>query len=209
MHHVILAGMPISVSKNQGRFVNGLAVSASNEGFHQALAIIEAADLADSTKAKYRRVLECYLDEGHPRTDSAMLARFASTLSNSRRAQLKAAVRLWSEAMITQAKSMATPDNINTVNATIYRFQALQTAVTSKSSNGDKAHVWLSQAEVSALMNAVTGGSNRDCRAIRSVALGVAKATTDRRGLTQSSNQPSGARWHRCAAGAARARSCR
>lgn len=128
------------------------------------MAIIDAADLADSTKIKYRRVLECYLAEGHPLTDSAQLARFATTLSNSRRSQLKAAVRLWSEAMITQAKSMATPGNIDTVNATIYRFQALQTAVTARSSNGDKAHVWLSQAEVTALMKSVVGQSNRDWR---------------------------------------------
>lgn len=144
--------------------MNGLAVVSQSDSFHQALAVIDAADLADSTKIKYRRVLECYLDEGFPLTDSAQLARFATTLSNSRRAQLKAAVRLWSEAMITQAKSIATPDNINTVNATIYRFQALQTAVTVKAANGDKAHVWLSEAEVVALMNTVTGGSNRDWR---------------------------------------------
>lgn len=128
--------------------MNGLAVSSGSNSFHQALAVIDAADLADSTKVKYQRVLECYLAEGHPLTDSAELARFATTLSNSRRAQLKAAVRLWSEAMITQAKSMATPDNIDTVNATIYRFQALQTAVTAKTSKGEKAHTWLSQAEV-------------------------------------------------------------
>lgn len=144
--------------------MNGLAAASQSNSFHQALAVIEAADLADSTKAKYRRVMECYLDEGHPLTDSAMLARFATTLSNSRRAQLKAAVKLWSDAMILQAKSVATPENIDTVNASIYRFQALQTAVTAKSSKGDKAHVWLSQAEVLALMNAVTGGSNRDWR---------------------------------------------
>ncbi len=57
------------------------------------------------------------------------------------------------------------------MNATIYRFQALQTAVTPRSSNGDKAHVWLSQAEVFALMNTVTGGSNRDWRDRVSLAL--------------------------------------
>jgi len=139
--------------------------------YDQAIAIIEAADLADSTKVKYRRVLECYLDEGYPLTDSAQLARFATTLSNSRRAQLKAAVKLWSDAMILQAKSMASPDNIDTVNAAIYRFQALQTAVTAKAAKGEKVHTWLSQAEVSAMMKAVTGGSNRDWRDRVSLAL--------------------------------------
>lgn len=151
--------------------MNGLAVASQSDSFQQALAVIDAADLADSTKIKYRRVLECYLDEGFPLTDSAQLARFATTLSNSRRAQLKAAVRLWSEAMITQAKSIASPDNIDTVNAAIYRFQALQTAVTVKASKGDKVHTWLSQTEVSALMNTVTGGSNRDWRDRVSLAL--------------------------------------
>lgn len=151
--------------------MNGLATASQSDSFHQALAIIDAADLADSTKLKYRRVLECYLDEGHPLTDSAQLARFATSLSNSRRAQLKAAVKLWSDAMILQSKSVATPQNIDTVNAAIYRFQALQTAVTAKASKGEKVHTWLSQAEVSALMNAVTGGSNRNWRDRASLAL--------------------------------------
>ena len=139
-------------------------MSSFSHNYQQALDIIEAADLADSTKIKYRRVLAYYLETGHTLTDAAQLARFADTLSSSRRAHLKAAVKLWSDAMILQAKQMASPQNIDSVHAAIFRLQALQTAVTVQNDSGEKAHVWLSQAEVLALMNCITGSNHRAWR---------------------------------------------
>ncbi|MFZ0546537.1 MAG: site-specific integrase [Candidatus Promineifilaceae bacterium] len=117
-------------------------------------AVIQAANLADSTKVKYCRVVASYLlGYGGRLTDSAELAAFAADLSQSRKAQLKAAVKLWSEAMIDRIKAQAVPANIDEVQAAIYRFQALQTAVKVKAANGTKAHTWLSQAEVKKLLS--------------------------------------------------------
>lgn len=117
-------------------------------------AITEAADLADSTKVKYCRVVASYLLEHDGRlTDAAGLAVFSVGLSHSRKAQLKAAIKLWSDTMIDRVKSQATPANIDEVQAAIYRFQALQTAVKAKARNGTKAHTWLSQAEVKKLLS--------------------------------------------------------
>ena len=125
--------------------------------YNQALTIIETADLAPSTKRKYTCVLDAYLVDGHALTDRQALAAYANGLSNTGKAHLKAAVKLWSTAMIEQAKVMATPENLAQVDASIHRFQALQTAVTVKASKGQKVHTWLSRAEVVQLMDAAAG----------------------------------------------------
>lgn len=116
-------------------------------------AVLNAANLADSTRGKYGRVVSCYLETGGRLTNAAELASFAAGLSNSRKAQLKAAVKLWTAAMIDQVKAQATPDNVSQVQASIYRFQALQTAVKVKASKGEKAHTWLTQTEVKKLVS--------------------------------------------------------
>lgn len=116
-------------------------------------AVIQSANLADSTKVKYCRVVKSYLlEHGGRLTDAGQLAAFAAGLSHSRKAQLKAAVKLWSEVMVDRLKARATPANVDEVQAAIYRFQALQTAVKVKARNGIKAHTWLSQAEVKKLL---------------------------------------------------------
>jgi hypothetical protein len=100
--------------------MNSLTLQPDN--YNQAITIIEAADLADSTKRKYTAVLDAYLVNGHQLTDRQALASYASGLSNTGKAHLKAAVRLWSNAMIEQAKAVATPDNLTAVDAAIHRF---------------------------------------------------------------------------------------
>ena len=51
------------------------------------------------------------------------------------------------------AKSNATPDNINTVQAAVYRFEALDGAIELDAPKGEKAHIWLSRADVRELMS--------------------------------------------------------
>lgn len=156
-----------------------LTPRVSNE-FAGFLAVLALSGLADSTREKYSRVVECYLsDHGGRLTDAGELAAFAAGLSNSRKAQLKAAVKLWSEAMIDQVKAQATPENIDQVQAAIFRFQALQSAVKVKTSAGEKAHTWLSQAEVKkllALPDETTTAGKRD-----RIALGLLVAAGLRR----------------------------
>jgi site-specific recombinase XerD len=115
--------------------------------------LIDTANLAPSTKEKYRRVIDAYLADGGQLTDRSELAAYAQTLSQSRRAHLKAAVKLWTRAMSQETKSMATPDNLAIVDAAIHRLQALQTAVTVPASKGEKTHTWLSRPEVVELMS--------------------------------------------------------
>lgn len=126
--------------------------------------VIEAANLAAGSKRKYRRAVHRYLDDGGRLTDPDQLASYAAGLPTSIRAHLKAAVKLWSDAMIDQVKRGATPVNVATVQATIYRFEALQTAVTVPATKGEKAHVWLSRSEVMQLMDTAAGDGVQQLR---------------------------------------------
>jgi integrase len=115
-------------------------------------AAIERAELAASTRAKYRRAVSAYLDAGHDLTDATALSAWAEGLSNSGRAHLKAAVRLWTQAAISDVKGLATPGNVDQVQAAIYRFEAMQDAIQAPAAKGEKAHAWLSQVEVRRLL---------------------------------------------------------
>jgi len=146
-----------TITTENGR-LNGLA------SFDLAL---ETAVLAASTRVKYRRVVIAFLDAGGMLTQAGDLAEFADTLSPSRRAQLKAAVKLWSERMIDQVKATPAggPDDVLMKQEAIWRFQSLQTAVTVQAAKGEKAHTWLTRPEVQQLMDAAGGdsvGAHRD-----------------------------------------------
>jgi integrase len=52
-----------------------------------------------------------------------------------------------------QVKASATPENVNAVAASLYRIEALQNAIQTKPQRGQKAHTWLSQAQVKALLD--------------------------------------------------------
>ncbi len=117
------------------------------------LAAIKHADLAESTRQRYGRVIERYLDAGGDLFDADQLTAYAEGLSNSGRAFLKAAVRLLTDNLGDNLKAMATPENVNAVQASLYRIEALQNAVTTKPAKGQKAHTWLNAAQVKALLD--------------------------------------------------------
>ena len=120
-----------------------------------ALALIARANLAESTKTKYTRVLAAYLSAGNGLGDAQALAAHADGLSNTGKAHLKAAVRLWAGQVALIAKSEATPENIGTVLATVARSEAITEAIKVRAAKGAKVHTWLSLPEVRALSNAI------------------------------------------------------
>jgi integrase len=115
-------------------------------------AIELAGHLADSTKAQYTKALQGYLDTGNGLTDAHALAEYARTLSKSRRAFLKSALRLWSKGARQAFREQATPDNVSQVQAALYRLEALENAIEAPKQKGTKTHTWLSQAEVRKLL---------------------------------------------------------
>lgn len=113
---------------------------------------LDLANLADTTRWKYKRELVRYLETGAKLGDPAALADYAASLTQSRRAFLKAAVRLMTEGAINELKSGATPDNLDQVQAGLYRLEALQNAIHVHKPKGKTAHIWLTAAQVKAIM---------------------------------------------------------
>jgi integrase len=109
--------------------------------------------LADSTKHQYVKAIRNYAAKGHSLTDPKALTEYAATVGSSTRAFLSAAVAKLCAAIEVEAKSQATPENVAAVQATVYRAEALREAVTVEASAGQKAHTWLSRAEVLQLLD--------------------------------------------------------
>lgn len=114
--------------------------------------LIDNQTLADSTKMQYKKAIRNALDAGVDLADAESVASYAQTLKKSSRAFLKSALRLWGDGLALQAKAGATPENVDAVTATVYRIEALNEAIKVKTSTGQKAHTWLTQAEVKKLM---------------------------------------------------------
>jgi len=121
--------------------------------------------LADSTKAQYKKAISNYLDTGNSLADSEAIGRYAQTLSNSSKAFLKSAIRLWTQRVALQAKGQSTPETVNAVTATLHRLEAINESIQIKANKGQKAHTWLTQSEVKQLLyhcdDTITGKRDR------------------------------------------------
>ena len=108
--------------------------------------------LQSSTKHKYTRALTNYLGAGHSLTDPLALAKYSNTVGSSTRSFLKAAIGRLADEVEYMAKSGATPENINQVQAAIFKAQSLKGAIKTENGKGQKAHTWLSQKQVKDLL---------------------------------------------------------
>lgn len=148
--------------------------------------LIHNAPLAETTKRKYTAAITKYLDTGASLADADALTEHAQSLTESGRAFLKAAIRLWGEEVTNQAKAGATPENVAAVQATVYRIEALNGIIKVKQSKGSKAHTWLTQSEVKRLLgtcNLATVQGKRD-RLILGLLTGAGLRRDELTGLT-------------------------
>jgi integrase len=113
---------------------------------------IDRANLADSTKAQYRKAIDKYIATGNRINDASALAEYAQDLKKSSRAFLKAAIRLVSDEIATSMKGHATPDNVRHIQAGLYRLDAMNKAIKVSPDKGIKTHVWLLPVQVKELM---------------------------------------------------------
>ena len=120
--------------------------------------------LAASTKAQYNKAIQNAAHAGVNLTDPSELADYAETLSKSSKSFLKAAIRLWARGIELEAKASATPENVDAIRATEYRIEALNEAIQVEASKGQKAHTWLTQAEVKQLLNSLNRAAIRGQR---------------------------------------------
>ena len=112
------------------------------------LSPIENSQLAQSTKDKYTRSIERYTETGQDFNDIDALVKYANGLSDSSRAQFKAALSLLAKDMELKAKAGATPENINQVQAVVYRLEAITESVKVRKSTSAKLGKWISAKQV-------------------------------------------------------------
>lgn len=116
-------------------------------------AIAEADHLAESTRDAYARAIERAQEAGVDLFDPRALETHARTLSQSGRAFLSAGLRVVTDRLAAEAKANATPHNVAAVQATLYRVEAINAAVTTQQAEGQKVHTWLTRAEVMQLLD--------------------------------------------------------
>ncbi len=138
--------------------MNPQAIIDIKEGFDPGEYAIKAIEndpnLQPSTKHQYTKALRNYLEAGHDLTNLTELQAYASTVGSSTRSFLSAAITRLANELEQVAKSGATPENVAAVTAAVYRAESLKGAIKTEQPEGQKAHIWLSQKQVSDLLAA-------------------------------------------------------
>ena len=120
---------------------------------------IERAPLAPSTRKQYRKAIQQMHAKGINPADHQALQEYASTLKQSSKQFLKSALRLMVSGIEQDVKANATPENLPQVQASLLRLDAMKNAIHIEQSKGEKVHVWLSRAQVIAIMDLCNGDS--------------------------------------------------
>lgn len=153
--------------------------------------------LAPTTKAQYKKALRNYLATGNSLADSEALSRYAATVSSSSKAFLKSAIRLWTQAMAKGAKSQAdgTTENTSRIQATLWHLENINDAIQVPATKGEKAHIWLTQAEVKRLVGLCDESlSGRRDRVVLSILLGAGLRREELANLTFDAKRQQGTR---------------
>lgn len=122
------------------------ALATIDQGFD--FSAIDRAALQKTTKAKYKREIQSLILAGVNPMDYQALQLYADGLKSSRKAFLKSALRLLSLGYEMDMKASATAANVANIQAGIMRLEAMRAAVIVPTHKGQKAHTWLSPAEV-------------------------------------------------------------
>jgi len=109
-------------------------------------------ELGDSTKHRYKQAILNCVESGCNILDPEELRTYALLASDSTRSFLKAGIRKLALSLESQAKSGATPDNIDQVTAIVYRSQSLMDVIKLSNKKGETFHLWLSAAELKKLL---------------------------------------------------------
>lgn len=123
------------------------ALTTYNSGY-DFTAIDRSPKLQPSTKMKYKREIQSMIEAGINPDNHRDLQGYADGLKSSRKQFLKSALRLMTLGYEQSIKANATPQNIQMAQASIMRLEAMRDAVEVEKPKGTKAHVWLSQKQV-------------------------------------------------------------
>lgn len=114
---------------------------------------LDRADLADSTKIKYRSAWERARAAGVDFTNVDSVISYVLTQPRSGRLHLSAMMKIQTEAAARKLKTSldprdATPEIVAKMQVTLWRLEELRKTIPTASEKGSKAHIWLTQDQV-------------------------------------------------------------
>ncbi len=144
-----------------------LALPTEQRPYDYDFSALELADLAPSTKEKYRRAWERATSEGVDLTDPDAVLGYALSVTLSDRRYLSAMLKIQTEAAARELKGSldphsATPEKVAKMQAILWKLESLQKAIPIHEEKGKTAHIWLTQDQVDQLTAIALSRSMRD-----------------------------------------------
>jgi integrase len=109
---------------------------------------LELADIAPTTRRVYMAAIVLLLAANVNPYDFPALQAYAAGLSPMKRSHLKSALKILTMGDLTRAKSQATPQNVDAIQAIVYRLDAMSDAIHVKTEKGTRFHTWLTAEQV-------------------------------------------------------------
>lgn len=128
------------------------------------LTAIDRANLQPSTREKYRREIVAMYQAGINPDNHTALQNYADGLKSSRKQFLKSGLRIMTLDFEQSIKANATPQNILSAQAAIFRLEAMRGAVHVPEHKGVKAHTWLTGKEVKKITSLCDHSTNEGKR---------------------------------------------
>ncbi len=133
--------------------MNALSTIQTIENFD---AILAKRNLAETTRYRYGREIKLARAAGINLLDATAVSEYAADLPTSRKMFLRAAVGLLADELSQVAKAQATPSNVASMQAVLWRAEALKGSIQVQTAKGQQAHTWLNLAEVRSLLTSLT-----------------------------------------------------
>jgi integrase len=117
------------------------------------LSALDRANIADATRTKYKAAIMLLLAAQVNPYDFPALQEYANGLPLSGRSHLKSALKILTAQDLYLAKSQATPQNVDIVQAIVYRVEAMDEAIQAPAPKGKRFHTWLTAEQVTQITN--------------------------------------------------------
>lgn len=119
--------------------------------FFDAIAMRQS--LQPSTRRQYTRAVERAIEAGVNLSNRNEVEQYAVTLKSSSRTFLRGALRCATKRLKPILQAKVTPENYVQTQVAIMRLEAMENSIETPKHNGEKAHVWLTPAQVRTLLS--------------------------------------------------------
>ena len=162
----------VSTISEKGYFrkleMNDLIIIPQQQGGADILNAIDQAELAEGSRAIYRRAAQKMMAAGVDWHDAQQVRRYSESLKPHEQIALRSALKHVTDNQLWELNNSAHPDNERFIAAAERRLKAIREAVRTHAIKGTKTHSWLSVRELESLILSCsdTPKGRRDAMAI-------------------------------------------